>query len=265
MTQLVIFHHQPKTAGTSLRATIQAEYGRRLIENYEPHSHSVEWYRDFYRRLGWWRRRSVRCVGGHTANYLLPVIPDARAFSLLRDPVDRVVSLFHFIPTLQGPTGSRGVRMATAVREQGWDLADIYRELGGGRAEDSDLHDVFRDFFNGQSRAILGPHVGPQALEYSPADSDAESLDHPLAQQLEEIRTRYYTLGVQDHFDQSVARFARHFGWNPPGPSERRNVGGQRPSLGELPPETRDLIRSYNWLDAELHGRARQELLQESS
>jgi hypothetical protein len=59
-------------------------------------------------------------------------------------------------------------------------------------------------------------------------------------------------VGIQDRFADSVALFAREFGWTNVYDAEAK-VNRLRPSLDDVPEETRELIRTYNWLDEELY------------
>jgi len=60
---------------------------------------------------------------------------------------------------------------------------------------------------------------------------------------------KYYTVGVQEKFSQSVELFAKKFGWTNL-PDRRDNIGQYNTELSK---EVADLIRSYNALDSKIH------------
>ncbi|MGC1851318.1 MAG: sulfotransferase [Solirubrobacterales bacterium] len=124
---------------------------------------------------------------------------------VLRDPVEHVGDLYD---SLRGE-----------LEQQGWSLADLYRELGGGGPRTSPLHDRFSAFFNGQARSILAPWHDPSRLEYwaGMPERGAALRDTAL-----ETLERNYEVGVAERF-------------------------------GRPDPETRSLILAHNQIDAELH------------
>lgn len=262
-TPLLIYHHLPKSGGTSLLAVMRENYEpSEVAELYgdvaELHSESAEsgkladeggWYGAWYESLTVEERGRIRCVASHTANQLMPALEQPfRAFCMLRDPVEHVWSLYHFLRRLGRQEGSRG-RGAESGREferRGWDLADLYRELGGGGPRSSALHDRFRGFFNGQARSILAPWRNPSKLEYWAGVPDRGAA---LRDRAHEILDRHYVVGVKEQFDRSLKRFAVAFKWDRLSASHlNRSEPRGRPD-----PETRSLILAHNQIDAELH------------
>lgn len=268
--RLLIYHHLPKSGGTSLLAVVRENHGDgALAELYaevaELHSQSAaadrvpdegEWYRDWYKALPDEDRRGIRCVASHTAQYLMPAIEDRpfEAFCLLRDPVGRVQELYEELRAL-GADGAdaprRGELEIDAGREiceRRWDVADIYRELGGGNPRTSRLHEQFKGFFNGQARSIIGPWRDQAKLEYWAGIPDEGSL---LRERALGLLERHYTVGVKEQLERSLERFAAAFGWERVGIP---NLYAEAPaSRGRPDAETRSLILAHNQIDAELH------------
>jgi Sulfotransferase family len=106
------------------------------------------------------------------------------------------------------------------IEGRGWNLLDVYRELGGGSARGSELHGEFRDFFNGQTRALLAAGRQEARLEYW-----AGIPERGAALRSEALET-----------------LARH------------RVQVERGEHRSPPdPRTRSLILAHNQIDAELH------------
>jgi hypothetical protein len=169
---------------------------------------------------------------------------------LLRDPVERVNSLYLFLRWQREQLGKaeNGVRIMAKMRELGWELDDVYRELGGGGEPPPELRELFFLFFNGQAREILAPVTSDLPLA-----ADAQQLDRFRDRALERLSSNY-VVGTQDRFSQSVRLFADSFGWRRTFVPRLRvsPYGARREEVDE---ETRSLIRAHNRVDAELHAR----------
>jgi hypothetical protein len=250
---LAVFHHFPKTAGTSLLRLLRENYGPdELLELYKHDELAVhDWsFRKLLNSLSDAERAKIRCLAGHSVQYAIPVLEQPfRAFTLVRDPVDRVVSTFHYLigtPTVKG----RGQTVAESIRERGWTLADIFRTFGGRQWSSIEPEEkIFLPLFNGHVRSILGPHRRVPRLDLGEAGAPEEGR---VREKLEEILGRYYVLGTVDDYEASLERFAGVFGWTKL-PVHRERVTAERPGLDELDDELVELIRTYNSLDAELH------------
>ena len=254
--ELVIFQHMPKTAGTSLRKSILANYGPGEAMLLYGHTESRDRppprlpaeYREWYRTLDPHARERMRLVASHSANCLTRFIDRPfRVLSLLRDPVERVASLYGFFrwqATRDGrPEWERDV--GDELNARGWTLADIYLNLSGARASSSPLHNRFAEFFNGQTRAVLHPwDLGDEVRYWSGQPDGAVDLKrHAL-----DLLSRQYVVGVQERYAESLTLFARTFGWREL-PVHHLNVRAHE----ELDSDTRELILTHNELDAELH------------
>ncbi len=269
MEPLLLHHHLAKNAGTSLRQVLQANFhGGELFENY---SLSVwtepgKWWREWYESLPPAQRARLRCVGAHSAQLLLPVVADrpVQAFCVLRDPVERVTSLYDFSlrqmrrlresgqeARALGKQARTG-RLAAAILNHGWNLKDIYRELGGGDASPELIE--FQIFFNGQTREILAPFVNFTEL---PLSAGLDGLEPYRRRAFQTLRDSY-VVGTQDRLSQSVHMFADRFGWRKAF-VPRVNVRSPGPEP-ELDAETRELIRAHNSIDAELHAHYSEQL-----
>ena len=98
---MLIVTHMPKTGGTTLRRYLSDVYGKKLFQEYRlvPSPALPLWRRAFV-ALGSERAKippGTSCIIGHfRATKYLSVLPNARHAVWLRDPVERVLSHFHF-------------------------------------------------------------------------------------------------------------------------------------------------------------------------
>lgn len=250
MERLAIFDHIPKTAGASLRMVVKANYSpTELLETYgaafEPEWHRV-WWLSFSER----ERERTRCIAGHTAAHLIPLLDRPfKAFCILRDPVERVVSLYHYLlqrnEDMTRRTPGRGEPTpGEIIHRNEWSLADVFERLSGKGTETG-----LWAFFNGQVRHIAGPYRSTAPLELSPGVSPQGEEYRDLAV---ETLSRHYVVGVQDRVEASVERFAEVFGWDQVFTAVE-NVTESRPMVDELDEALRVLILEHNRLDADLY------------
>ncbi|MBA2764809.1 MAG: hypothetical protein H0U42_09035 [Thermoleophilaceae bacterium] len=238
---LLIFHHIPKTAGTSVRRAVElsckAAYGTALFLP-EPAAEAdgrgvvAQRYRDLYARFTGTERADLLAVAGHSANHLAPLVERPhRVLTLLREPVDRVYSHFFFVGRARG----------LAIED--FFAAVIAGTFGGPFTPDP------AQFFNGQARSLLAPYFDTGDLPYSAGPGPDAEL---WRARLRDVLAENHLIGVRERFRQSIELFAQAFDWRRVELPELR-VNDARPRHVDLPPETQKLIRSYNWLDAELH------------
>lgn len=252
---LVIFHHIPKTAGTSLRHTVLQNYARdRVLEHAEP---LPEWARNYwpkwYHALSPPERERLECVIGHFAHFLVPVLLYAgvpfRQLTMLRDPVERCASFYYFCRecAVSDPDVGMG-RIGRFILDRGLTLADIYRRFGGGSPDTSEDHVLLHMFFDGQVRSIVQPLVAP-AFSFRPTAEERVAL-----RIAEDILDKSYSVGVTEEYDKSLALYADTFGWKARS-SVRLRVTASKQQAPPLSAETVELIREHNRLDVALHAK----------
>lgn len=253
---LIVYHHIPKTAGASLRLVVKQNYPpEALLEGYGAPARN-DWYHLWWHSFTAEEKAAARCVAGHTTNHLLPALDRPfRVLTLLRDPVERVISLYYYLleryefMRAQAPRGGRmGRATAGLIERRGWTLEDIYRRFGDGQREASTNNELFGPFFNGQLRALAGPHSTAADIRYAKDWWPEGGL------QLESVISymeQNYEVGLQEALAWSIDRFAQTFGWQHVF-KPRVNIT-TREGRHDVSDKTRELIRRYNALDIRLH------------
>ncbi|HEX5725701.1 MAG TPA: polyhydroxyalkanoic acid system family protein [Longimicrobiaceae bacterium] len=133
--------------------------------------------------------------------------------TLLRDPVERVVSLYHYLKLDE--------RMSL---------------------EEFAASPPFKEADNDQVRRIAGadPEIG----------GCTEAM---LETAKENLRRHFSVVGVTERFDETLVLLDRRLGWTKEVASYPRNVNPARRPTDSLPSSTADAIRARNALDVELH------------
>jgi hypothetical protein len=132
--------------------------------------------------------------------------------TLLRHPVERVLSLYHFLKL-----------------EETMSVADFAASP------------PFREADNDQTRRIAG--IDPEIGGCTPAMLDIAK---------EHLRRDFAVAGVVERFDDTLALLRKRLGWNRGTVSYPRNVNDSRPAAESLPPAVVDAILAHNQLDLAL-------------
>lgn len=143
-----------------------------------------------------------------------------RYFTMLRDPVRRVVSHYYY---------------------------------NKARNPETALGSVPLDGFLESDSRIARPNRHVRFLSgVDPAESPQTALD--IAK---EHLSACAAFGITERFDESLLLFRRRLGWKAFPFYVRRKVNRERPTVDELPDDTLDAVRERNRLDIELYTFAR--------
>ncbi len=218
---VLVFTHIPKAAGTTLVDIIRTEFGERQILNRHK-LNEAEWTEQL-RKL----QPEVRAIVGHARYGVHREVPrPCRYFTVLRDPVERAISLYSYIRST--PAHMRHAEVISGKMG----IADYAREK--------------RDI---QTKYIAGAAAsGPDAID------DAE-----LDRARRHLESEYETFGLAEEFPKSVLLFTRAFGWKLRG-YRSRNITPNRLAQTTLAPSVLDEIREANRLDIRLYEFAREVL-----
>jgi Sulfotransferase family len=218
-----IFIHIPKTAGVSLQETIKRVYpGDRHAFVYSHLSTDLDALRE--------RVQRAEAVYGHFSFGIHHVFGiQGRYVTVLRNPVDRVVSFFRHQANYDDNEYHRLIA-------EGMTLKDLLRG--------EQCHQV-----NNHMVRIISGHVDAGVTH------DRGLLDQAQAN----LDTHFDAVGITERIDESVALIGRALGWPALPEVPRINVTPRRGSF-VLDEETRAEIVRYNALDIELYDRVVREL-----
>jgi len=244
-SHLVIFHHIPKTAGTTLRAILKRQYGENQVfeTNWYPGERLLvrrpfeiylgkvmpgeTWYpgllTEIAHRYEFFQRQAaypIRAIYGLHCEYGLAeyLSQPSETFTFLRHPIDRALSHYYF--TVDVPDG---------LDETGLELHLLARIEG-------DL----------QTKMLSGPHGA------GPLPPPQEMLARAKAN-----LNSCAVVGLTERFDETLLLLKRRFGWRWP-VYIRKHVNPDRPKKDALPEAILQRIAAENELDAALYAYAQE-------
>jgi hypothetical protein len=216
--EAVIFLHLPKTAGTTVNRLIEWEY--RFSEMYSIDPVLFKWSAARLRKLPPERLKKIRMFKGHMLFGLHEVLSQPATYiTVLRDPVDRVISAFYFMRS------HKLHPLYWKLRRENWTLEDFVRRYQ-------------RE--NVQAKIIAG------------SDYEAPCTPEILEKAKENLRRHFSVVGLSERLQESLALMKLRFGWKLSSYSSF-NVTRSRPKKDDLPKATLDLIHEKNAFDIELY------------
>jgi len=221
VAQTLIFLHIPKTAGTTLHQVVDRQVPRDQTWAFD----ETHGFADF-QALGEARKAEIRLFKGHMIFGLHERLPGpATYFTLLRDPIERVISEYHFARTT--PTHHLYAR----IHAEGLSLRRVF-ELG-----------IEPMMENAQTRMLSGGWYTAQFGECS-----REALDAAI----DNLENHFAVVGLTERFDETLLLLKAAFGWRNVF-YVRRNVAPARPRQSDLSPATLERVRQHNLLDLALY------------
>ena len=214
----LIFVHNMKTAGATLRHIIARQYERGSV-------HTIIGKHWNLRKIdvgAGLEAENVRVIQGHIPFGLHAALKsDCTYITVLREPIDRVVSLYYY--TLGKPGHTLLVDGRTMTREA---------FVRGGASTETD---------HAQTRRVSG-------LDAEFGGCTREMLDRAKGN----LRERMAVVGLTERFDETLVLLRRAFGWKYLLYSNY-HVNRARSTLDSLTSEVREVITRHNALDIELY------------
>ena len=221
--EAIIFLHLPKTAGTTLNRLIEWEYPLREMYSVDPVLY--EWSAARLRKLSQRRLRKTRMFKGHMLFGLHEVLPQPASYiTVLRDPVERVLSAFYFMRSYKLHP------LYWKLRNEKWTIEEFAQRYPRN---------------NVQCNIIANAHYHTLCTQ--------EVLDRAI----EHLNNHFSVVGLSERFEESLALLKLRFGWQLKSYSSF-NVTRARPKKGDLPQATLDLIAEKNRFDINLYQHATQ-------
>jgi hypothetical protein len=231
--QRYFFIHVMKTAGTALARELKREFGHDAVYPQRgldwQSANDIEAYVSVprLRNLSAERRATVKVYTGHFPYMARDVIgPDVVAFTLLREPVDRTVSVLKHFKRIE--------------RYQDRPLEEIYEEL-----------QVYRFFIENHQTKVFSL----VAEDNAPAINCAIVTDDVRYARALDNLAHVDVVGLTESYEEFIEELRAKFGWWRNGPDLRRDVNVSRESW-DVRPEFRDRIAADNAYDVEFYARA---------
>lgn len=152
-----------------------------------------------------------------------------RYFAYLREPKDRIVSLYFYLLNVSRHP------VLTLIRENGWSLKDFAASQCDACVDNSHTR-----YLSGVGRRVPIGGIGEEHLELA----KRHIVEHDIL------------LGFTDRFDESLVRIARQLEWGSIGYTVQ-NRGEGRPTMAQVEPDTLAAIRAANTYDMALYEFAR--------
>jgi Sulfotransferase family len=165
--------------------------------------------------------------------------------TLLRDPVERVVSLYYHL--VASGRWRVDVSLETFVQEcptEGWMLELRRWHPLPPPFSEQEVREASRTIVdNDQRRRMAGVEPGFGECDGNTLQQALENLKH------------FAVVGLVERFDESLLMMIRQFGWNPKLKYLPRLINRSKPAA--IPSSVRELIQQRNALDFELYRQAR--------
>jgi len=228
MEDVLLFLHIPKAAGTTLTSVLMRQYPPESI--FEVYGLVPDRRIEELKTCSPERRRVVQCVIGHFY-FGLDELFDRRCryITMLRDPVERVISSYYHV--LRTPDNW----LYRDVAKSGMTLEQYVKSEGP----------IAHEARNMQTRMMAGT-AWDCILDEASLKTAKENLDKCAA------------VGVVERFDESLVLFKRRLGWT--GLRYLKMRAGGRPRNSDISPSVLDAIRTHNELDIQLYQYAVQRL-----
>jgi hypothetical protein len=232
-SQAILFMHIPKTAGTAFRQAIIENYKHSQVAYLYPHPPGF-----LVSDLGLLpleQRAKFRFVIGHFQYGIHDFFPQEYTYvTIVRDPVERVISHYHYLLQTQPEVTLEGSQILSLV-----EMLERHRTVN--------LDNLMVRCFSG----------------VDDNDVPAGSVDQRVYNvAVDHLRTGFKFVAYQDDADAAYARLCELFHWKARGSLEVVNKGERRGDHTDQP--TRAAIEQFNQWDCRLYGKIR-ELFPQSS
>jgi hypothetical protein len=231
---LVIFTHIPKTAGTSLRHIIQSQFQpHQVFEFYHLKTAPPKVRKGIekYNNLTVNQKKAIKFVSGHVGFGLHEfLLRPCTYITVLRDPVERVVSYYYFLLRNQN----------NLVKNKS--LEEFIQTFEG-------VHNSMTCYLSGLT---LKAQLQDPSIDLSYQQFAQETLELAKAN----LKQHFQVVGLVERFDETCILLRKILGWNFASFYIKKNVAKHKNLTADLPQETLELIQKFNELDIQLYAYA---------
>ncbi|QIZ72498.1 sulfotransferase family 2 domain-containing protein [Oxynema aestuarii] len=225
----LFFLHIPKAAGTTLNDIITRQYKSESV--FQTNPVNIRESKNKLIKMSESDKENFKVIKGHMEFGWHEFIPQEFTYiTMLRDPVERVISLYYYI--LKNPRHY----LYNIVTENRMSLRDLLSSR------------ISAQLSNGQTRILSGREELVQKPLAVFEECPAEWLDS-AKQNLDKY---FVTFGLTEKFDESLILFKQILGWKIPFYTSK-NVNKHRLFKSEFSVQDIILIEEYNRLDIELY------------
>lgn len=228
--QTVVFHHVPKTAGTTMRALVRRQYSSG--KTYTLQDDAKYALLSAFGEMSQSERDNYQLVLGHQAIRLANQLSAPMVITFLRNPISRVVSLYYY---------ARDVRP-----EHPWHQMTNTLSIEQLFAEG--IHEQWSELANGQCRSLMSWGLFAQMKDKLGWASALEQL--VLGQ------NACLVVGLTERFDESLLLMRRRLGWKRYPYYERKNTNKRNKFSTAVSDKARQAIADHNREDLALYDAA---------
>ncbi|PVY79091.1 sulfotransferase family protein [Tamilnaduibacter salinus] len=217
------FLHIGKTAGTAVRQSIASQFTPDAVCPYYFHRQIESMPDEELEKYGF--------ISAHIGYDLAKSLSD-NVFTVLRNPFDRVVSLYYYWRSVEGDRGGPVIAKESRNFEEFLEVKKA---------------PVIVDIFNAQTWQLAHGHEG-----YTRKKLRGAYTEDQLLQKAKENLEQLSVVGVQDNLGLFLQRINQKFGWNVNEILES-NRNKERPKIDDVPVRTKRKIYDLVYLDLELY------------
>jgi len=226
----VIFNHIPKTAGLTLSEIMKKQYStERTFSTLDYNGKNWEGGRrqaiKHFMDLPKFERFNFDFITGHSALELFNFVNNPIGLVMLRDPVDRVLSLYSYVRRMKW---HKFYKIANQ-----YSLYDCYKNK---------LHDEWDELYNGQFSSLVST--------INKISFDSKIILNDDYERIKVFLKEYCLVGIVERFDESLNLFGEYLNWNKNLFYSKINVSNDKPVIN---PKTIEIIKKYNQNDINLY------------